>query len=99
MAPNHNKTAANSLENVKAANEQESKHLHSSFKFGQWDHHMERKESFVASSEDKYLPVYNMSANGTPGIMRVRGTTHGHGEWFAGALGYERESLIRKTKS
>ena len=67
MALNHNKTLQIAQENVKAANELKKAAFTQFFpNFSANGTYTWNEKNLSLLSEDKYLPVYNMSANGTP---------------------------------
>lgn len=67
MAINHNKTLQIAQENVKAANELKRAAFTQFFpNFSANGTYTWNEKNLSLLSEDKYLPVYNMSANGTP---------------------------------
>ena len=67
MALNHNKTLQIAQENVKAANELKRAAFTQFFpNFSANGTYTWNEKNLSLLSEDKYLPVYNMSANGTP---------------------------------
>ncbi len=67
MAMSHNKTLQIAQENVKAANELKKAAFTQFFpNFSANGTYTWNEKNLSLLSEDKYLPVYNMSANGTP---------------------------------
>lgn len=67
MAISHNKTLQIAQENVKAANELKKAAFTQFFpNFSANGTYTWNEKNLSLLSEDKYLPVYNMSANGTP---------------------------------